>query len=57
MDPERDLGKDPHPLLKMELRESLLGGETLHLHQMIEAGPDPHPLLEESVQTPFGKDR
>ena len=57
VDPEIDLGKDPHPLLKMELRESLLEEETLDLHQMMEAGLDPHPLLEESIQTPFGKDR
>ena len=57
MDPERDLGKDPHPLLKLELRESLLGGKILDLHQMMEADPDLHPLLEEDTQTPFGKDR
>ena len=57
MDPESDLGKDLHPLLKLELRESLLGGEILDLHQMMEAGPDLHPLLEESIQTPFGKDK
>ena len=57
MDPERDLGKDPHPLLKLELRESLLEGEILDLHQMMEAGPDLHFLLEESIQTPFGKDK
>ena len=57
MDPERDLGKDPHPLLKMELRESLLGGEILDLHQMMEADPDLHPPQEESIQAPFGKDR
>ena len=43
MDPERDLGKDPHPLLKMELRGSLLGGEILDLYQMMEADPDLHP--------------
>ena len=49
MDPERDLGKDPHPLLKWELRESLLGGEMLDLHQMKEAGPDLHPLLDKSI--------
>ena len=54
---ERDLGRDPHPLLKMELRDSHLGGEILDLHQMMEADPDLHPLLEESIQTPFGKDR
>ena len=53
VDPEIDLGEDPCPPLKMELRESLLGGEILDLHQMMEAGPDPHPLLEESIQTPF----
>ena len=57
MDLEKDLGKDPHPLLKMELRESLPGEEVLDLHQMMEADPDPHPPLEESIQTPFGKDR
>ena len=58
MDLERDLGKDPHPLLKiLELRESLLGGEILDLHQMMEIGPDLHHLLEESIQTPFGKDK
>ena len=57
MDLERDLGKDPHPFLKMELRESLLGGEILDLHQMVEVGPDIHHLLEESIQTPFGKDK
>ena len=57
MDPERDLGKDPHPLLKLELRESLLRGEMLDLHQMMEVGTDLHHLLEESTQTPFGKDK
>ena len=56
MDPEKDLGKDPHPLLKMKPRESLLGGEIQDLYQMMEAGPDLHPLLGENIQTPFGKD-
>ena len=57
MDPERDLGKDPHPLLKMGSIESLQGGEILDLHQMMEVGPDLHPLLEEDTQSPFGKDK
>ena len=57
MDPERDQGKDPHPLSKLELSKSLLGGEILDLHQMMEADPDLHSHLKESIQTPFGKDR
>ena len=57
MDPERDLGKDPHPLLKMGSIESLQRREILDLHQMMEVGPDLHPLLEEDTQSPFGKDK
>ena len=52
----KDLGKDPHSLLKIELRESLLGGEILDPHLMTGVGPDLHPLVEDT-QTPFGKDR
>ena len=37
--------------------QSLLEGEIQDLHQMMEAGPDLHSLLEESIQTPFGKDK
>ena len=57
MDLERDLGKDPHPLLETKLKKSLLEGEILDLHLIIEVDPDLHLLLEESIQTPFGKDR
>ena len=57
LDLEKDLGKDPHPLLKMEFIESLQGEEILDLHQMMGVGPDLHPLLEEDTQSPFGKDR
>ena len=53
----KDLGKDPYPLLNMEFRESLIGGEILDLHLMTGVGPDLHPLLEKDIQTPFGKDR
>ena len=57
MDPERDLGRDPHPLLKMAFLGSLQGEEILDLHQMMEVGPDLHPLLEEDTQSSFGKDK
>ena len=57
MDPERDPGKDPHLLLKMEFIESLQGGEILDLYQMMEVGPDLHPLLKGDTQSPFGKDK
>ena len=52
----RDPEKDPHPLLVKKHRESLLEEETLDLHLIIEVDPDPH-LLEDSIQTPFGKER
>ena len=57
MDPGRDLGKDPYPLLKMEHRESLQGEEILDLHQMMDVGPDLHHLLEENTQNLFGRDK
>ena len=57
MNPERDVGKDPHPLLKMEFIDSLQGGEILDLHQMMEVGPDLHPLLEEDTWSSCGKDK
>ena len=56
-DPEKDLGKDHHPLFKVEHRKSLQGEETLDLHPMLETDPGLHPLLEEDTQNPFGKDR
>ena len=57
MDPEGDLGKDPHPLLEMEFIEPLQGGEILDLHQMMDVGLDLHPLLKGDTQSPFGKDK
>ena len=56
-DPEKDLGKDHHPLGLVEHRKSLQGGEILDLLPMLEMDPDLHALLEEDTQNPFGKDR
>ena len=36
---------------------SILEGEILDLHLIIEVDPDLHLLLEDGIQTPFGKDR
>ena len=54
-DPERDLKKDPYPLLEEELKRSLLGEEILDLHLRTEEDLGLHPL-QEYVQTPCGKE-
>ena len=56
-DPEGDLEKDLLPILEIILKGSILEGEILVLHQILEVDPDLHLLLEDSIQTPFGKNR
>ena len=55
--PEGDLEKDLLPLLEIILKGSTLEEEILDLHLILEVDPDLHLLLEESIQTPFEKDR
>ena len=41
--PEKDLGKDRHPLCLVELRKFLRGGETLDLHPVLDRSRSPSP--------------
>ena len=54
---EGDLEKDLLPLLEIILKGPILEGEILDLHLIIKVDPGLHLLLEDSIQTPFGKDR